>query len=273
MMKPLTLQPFAHGIQFHGFGLRNPALQTLIDPFLSVDHFFMSQPTFPPHPHAGFSAVTYLFDDSETGFINRDSLGNVLEIKPGSLHWTGAASGVMHEEVPQVHGKTVHGLQIFVNLPAARKHDAPSVEHVAQADMPKWQIGNAAARLVFGSYSEYVSPLVPLSDATLVDLAFNATGNCDLDIPAGRQAFILIVAGDATCGDQFLTQQSGVTLGSDLAAQSISVKGQVGTRLAFFLGSPIGEPVVWGGPFVMTSQDDIRQARYDYEAGKMGHLV
>ncbi|WP_436304007.1 MULTISPECIES: pirin-like C-terminal cupin domain-containing protein [unclassified Variovorax] len=55
----------------------------MIDPFLGIDHAWMSAPTFPPHPHAGFSAVTYLFLDSETGIANPDSPGNSTLIQPG----------------------------------------------------------------------------------------------------------------------------------------------------------------------------------------------
>ena len=64
-----------------------------IDPFLGVDHAWISTPTFQPHPHAGFSAVSYLFLDSETGIDNRDSLGNRNHIQPGGLHWTAAGAG------------------------------------------------------------------------------------------------------------------------------------------------------------------------------------
>jgi redox-sensitive bicupin YhaK (pirin superfamily) len=141
----LPMQAFAHGDGFRGFGLRDPRLQTSLDPFLSVDHFWMSQPTFAPHPHAGFNAVTYLFEDSQTSFINRDSLGHQVEIAPGDLHWTQAGAGLMHEELPRDMGRAAHGLQIFVNLPAAAKHAPPQVHHVDAADMPTGDDGGAFA--------------------------------------------------------------------------------------------------------------------------------
>jgi redox-sensitive bicupin YhaK (pirin superfamily) len=141
--KVFPLHPFSNGAGFSGFGLRDPGLHAAIDPFLSVDHFRMSAPTFPPHPHAGFSAVTYLFSDSETGFINRDSLGHRLEISPGAVHWTQAAAGVMHEEYPREPGKQAHGFQIFVNLAASQKHAAPSVKHAGAPDMPTLELDGA----------------------------------------------------------------------------------------------------------------------------------
>nr|CUV10899.1 putative 12-oxophytodienoate reductase [Ralstonia solanacearum] len=119
-----TLQRANHGSHFRAYLLRGAA--ALIDPFIGVDHARMSAPTFPPHPHAGFSAVSYLFLDSETGIDNRDSIGTHNLTRPGGLHWTTAGRGIVHEEVPAETGKTVHSLQSFVNLPPQRRATAPS---------------------------------------------------------------------------------------------------------------------------------------------------
>lgn len=100
---------------FSSYGLRAGGPIEL-DPFLNLDDFTMSQPTFPPHPHAGFSAITYMFEDSPGAFVNRDSLGDRSLIEPGAFHWTQAARGMMHEEVPEHPGVRCHGLQMFVNL-------------------------------------------------------------------------------------------------------------------------------------------------------------
>lgn len=127
------------GSHFHAFGLRSTdTIQ--IDPFLGVDHAWISAPTFPPHPHAGFSAVSYLFLDSETGIVNRDSLGHQNLIQPGGLHWTKAARGIVHEEVPAETGKTTHMLQIFVNLAAAKQQDAPEALSLSPQDVPVVQL-------------------------------------------------------------------------------------------------------------------------------------
>lgn len=108
------------GSGFRAYSLRGGEMAEPIDPFLGVDHAWMSEATFQPHPHAGFSAVSYLFLDLETGINNRDSLGNRDRIQPGGLHWTAAGRRVVHDEVPAVSGKTVHMLQIFVNLSVDR---------------------------------------------------------------------------------------------------------------------------------------------------------
>ena len=90
--------------------LHADVLGASLDPFLMCDCFWMAQPFFPPHPHAGFSAVTYMLPESDGGFVNRDSLGHRNLIRPGALHWTEAARGVMHEEVPITPGLSCQGL-------------------------------------------------------------------------------------------------------------------------------------------------------------------
>jgi redox-sensitive bicupin YhaK (pirin superfamily) len=115
-----------------------------LDPFLAIDHFEMALPFFPPHPHAGFSAVTYLFPQSQNGFVNRDSRGEALQIHPGDLHWTAAGSGVVHEEVPITRGVVCHGLQIFVNLHSSKKWMAPQALHLAAAQVPVVDAGGRA---------------------------------------------------------------------------------------------------------------------------------
>src|SRR5579864_5018584 len=71
-----------------------------MDPLLMVDHFVMTEPTFQPHLHAGISAVTFIFEDAEGDFVNRDSLGNHLDLKPGDLYWLAASKGAVHDERP-----------------------------------------------------------------------------------------------------------------------------------------------------------------------------
>ena len=88
------------GTGFRAYSLRGGEMAEPIDPFLGVDHAWMSEATFATHPHAGFSAVSYLFLDSQTGVNNRDSLGTRNLIQPGGLHWTAAGRGVVHDEVP-----------------------------------------------------------------------------------------------------------------------------------------------------------------------------
>ena len=120
------------GSGFRAYSLRGGEMAEPIDPFLGVDHAWMSAASFATHPHAGFSAVSYLFLDSETGVNNRDSLGMRNLIQPGGLHWAAAGRGVLHDETRAITknrqpgrccdtGCTMPGQPVMVPLPVGRK--------------------------------------------------------------------------------------------------------------------------------------------------------
>src|SRR5208337_4600014 len=88
------------------------ALGDWASPVAALDHFRVRGRPFPPHPHAGFSAVTYVLEDSKAALRSRDSLGDDVVVGPGGIVWTEAGRGVMHEELPASDDE-LHGLQIF----------------------------------------------------------------------------------------------------------------------------------------------------------------
>ena len=270
----LIVQDMRQGDGFHALGVRGD--DELIDPFLMVDHFWMSQPTFGPHPHAGFSAVTYLFEDSATAFHNRDSLGDDTMIEPGDLHWMISGEGIVHDEVPQTPGHVAHGLQVFVNLPASQKHCAPSVMKLKSAQMPRIeQAEGAIVKLVFGTYEDTtrrVEPLLPLpTEVSLFDIELPSGSRFRYPLESNSTVFILVISGDVKLGRHRLGNGKAVAfdrVGGELQISAM----QTDARIALFLGEPIGEPVVRHGPFVMTNQVDIDQAVANYQSGKMGSL-
>jgi len=197
------LQRANHGSHFHAYALRGVA--ALIDPFLGIDHAWMSGPTFPPHSHAGFSAVSYVFLDSETGIDNRDSLGTRNVIRPGGLHWATAGSGIVHEEVPAEAGKTVHSLQIFVNLARERQNIAPFALILEPQDVPVVQLRGAKVRVPVGSFQDACSPLKPPTEVTMLDIALEEGAELAVPIAAGHCAFVMPIYGTARVDGQDFT--------------------------------------------------------------------
>lgn len=196
------LQQMNIGSHFRAYSLRGGQTAEPIDPFLGVDHAWISATTFPPHPHAGFSAVSYLFLDAETGVDNRDSLGHHNLIQPGGLHWTAAGRGVMHEEFPAETGKTVHMLQIFVNLAGERQGDAPRALSLAPEDVPVVQLPGVIIRVPLGSFGETRSPLKPPTEVTLLDIALDAGAELSVPIPAGQSVFVMPIYGKLAVNGQ-----------------------------------------------------------------------
>jgi redox-sensitive bicupin YhaK (pirin superfamily) len=258
---------------FNANGIRGDL--ALKDPFIMVDHYRMSQPVFGPHPHAGFSAVTYMFDDAETGFSNRDSRGDSSEIRPGDAHWTVAGAGVVHDEVPVESGKVAHGLQLFVNLAVKDKHMPPDAIHIHKDAMPRFKQNTGAdVKVAFGPYDDgltsFKSAAVLPTDVSLFDVRLERSGKFSYPIPSNTNAFLLVVKGTATIGEDSVAENQAVGFGRDGGV--LTIQSEHGAHLALFLGKPLDEPIVQHGPFAMTNQEDILRAISDYQSGKMGAL-
>jgi len=259
------LQPQRHriGAGFQAEGWREPL--ALLDPFVMVDHFRMSEAAFAPHPHAGFSAVTYLFDDSATGMVSRDSLGGEHAIPPGALHWTLAGRGVMHDEFPAETGREAHGLQIFVNLPADQKLRGPSVMHLEAEQMPCRAGEGWRAVQVFGPEA----PLALPSSASLVLVDIDAGAGFDFVLPDGEQGFAIVIHGSGHTDDLPLSVGRALSLPVGGATH---IMADETLRLACFCGRPLHEPVVRHGPFVMSDEGQVVAALQRFKSGGMGRL-
>ena len=265
MSTPRLLQPQRHriGAGFQAEGWREPL--ALLDPFIMVDHFRMSEPVFAPHPHAGFSAVTYLFDDSATGMVSRDSLGGEQEILPGGLHWTLAGRGVMHDEFPIETGAEAHGLQIFVNLPAEQKLREPLVMRLAAEQMPRRVGAGWRAVQVFGGTAELALPW-PTALA-LVDI--EAGARYDFTLAEGEQGFALVIDGSGHTADLPLSIGRALSLAGP---GTTPIQADEALRLAVFSGRPLREPLVRHGPFAMSDEGQVVGALQRFQTGGMGRL-
>lgn len=269
----LAVQPMQIGDGFRALSVRGD--DATLDPFLMVDHYWMSRPTFGAHPHAGFSAVTYMFDDAQTGFRNRDSRGDDSIIAPGDLHWTTAGAGVVHDEVPIEEGRIAHGLQIFVNLTAADKHMAPGSIHVPAARMPVIeQAGGARVKLVFGPYDDGQRRVAPLAafptPAALLDVQAAPGAAFAYPVPVGINAFVLVIGGAVRIDGRTVRAGQAVAFGD--AGGELRAEAEAHSQFAVFLGSPLREPVYRQGPFAMAHPDDLQRAAADFRAGRMGRL-
>lgn len=195
MTHVLRLEKMVHGADFRALTLRDTGRTGAIDPVLGIDHAWMRGPTFPPHQHVGFSAVSYVFADAETGLSNEDSIGTKNLIRPGGLHWTAAGRGIVHEEVPTEPGKMAHLFQIFVNLPAAKQSAPPFALSLEPEDVPIVDLPGLQIRVVLGAFGEKRSPMTPPTALTLLDISMDADVSQDVPVAAGHNVFIVPVKG------------------------------------------------------------------------------
>lgn len=254
-----------------GAWLLHPQDTQALDPVVIVDHFRMSQPTFAPHPHAGFSAVTYLFEDSEDGLINRDSLGHMLPIEPGALHWTQAGSGVMHEEIPRTPGRVSHGLQIFVNSSAARKHSAPAMFHRRADEIAVLEPApGVRVRVVLGGFGGILARIGAHTPITLLDITLAPNATVDVPLSVGERAFALVTRG--ALADHNANEPHALRFADDGDAVALQAGAQ-GAHLALFAGRPLAEPMFAKGPFIGSSAAEVTDMIRRFQSGAMGALT
>ena len=275
MSETVQLQRMNIGSGFRAFSVRGGEMAAPIDPFLGVDHAWMSTSTFKPHPHAGFSAVSYLFLDSETGVNNRDSLGNRNRIQPGGLHWTAAGRGVVHDEVPAETGKTVHMLQIFVNLAADQQDAEAFALSIEPQDVPTLQLPGAKIRVPLGRFGDLRSPLRPPTDVLLLDISLDDGAELSVPVPAGYNAFLMPIFGRLEIdGQSFDANEPRLPVfAPGEMAREIRLQARQGNAKAvFFAGLPLNQPVHWHGSLALASAAALAERSMAYQSGEFGSL-
>jgi redox-sensitive bicupin YhaK (pirin superfamily) len=275
MSQIATLQRMNIGSGFRAFSLRGGEKAAPIDPFLGVDHAWMSASTFQPHPHAGFSAVSYLFLDSETGVDNRDSLGTRNRIQPGGLHWTAAGRGVVHEEVPAVSGKTVHMLQIFVNLAVDKQSAEPFALSLEPQDVPVVHLPGAKIRVPLGSFGGARSPLYPPTEVTLLDISLDEGAELPVPVSADYAAFVMPIFGMLEIGGQSFdaSEPRLPVFQAQPTSHEIVLQAKQGSaKVVVFSGKPLRQPVFWQGPMALATAEALSERIAAYQRGEFGSL-
>lgn len=275
-MSIVRLQRSNHGSGFRAYTVRGDKNGDPISPFLGVDHAWMRAATFPPHPHAGFSAVSYLFLDSETGIVNRDSLGTHNLIQPGGLHWTAAGRGVVHEEIPAESGKTVHMLQMFVNL-TAEKQAAPAFAlSLVPQEVPTILMPGVKIRIPLGCFRGQSSPLTPPTEVGLIDISLEEDAELSVPIVAGQSAFVMVIHGALLVNGALFESDSSLSpvFMAQTAAHEVTLRATQGNAKAVvFSGVPLQQEVHWKGSLALASATALSRSISDYQRGEFGELV
>lgn len=272
---PVRGRPIKIGEGFSALSFDHAQFDGLMDPLVMVDHFTMSEPTFGLHPHAGISAVSVLFEDSQGTYHNRDSLGHDIDLEPGDLYWLKAGRGVVHDESPRSGAKT-HGLQLFVNLPAAAKQDAPDSLHVRADDMPELRGGGHRVRVVLGDSRGVQGPTSPALPLTILDVHLEADASFTQTLPTDVHTWIHTIrgAGQAIANDTVmpLGPSDAIAVGSDVKGTALTLRSEAGAQFALLQGQPIAEPIVQRGGFVMNTSEELDAVAAAHAAGELGRV-
>lgn len=242
MSHVLRLEKMTHGTDFRAMTLRDNGRTGALDPVLGVDHAWMAGPTFPPHQHVGFSAVSYVFPDAETGLSNQDSIGTSNLIRPGGLHWTAAGRGVVHEEVPIEAGKMAHLFQIFVNLPEGKQSAPPFALSLEPEDVPIADLPGVRIRVPLGCFGETRSPISPPTEINLLDIYMDAGAAQNVPVAPGHNVFVMPVKGRTSVnGVDYDAEDARLpAFAASDRGQTVALEARDGAaQVAVFSGPPI----------------------------------
>jgi len=254
-----------------------PSRANLLDPFLLFDHFAFNDPLegpirgFPMHPHRGIETVTYMLEGSVN---HRDSLGNAGLIGSGDVQWMTSGRGILHEEMPRRSPQgNIYGFQLWVNLPAARKMEMPRYQEVSSGTIPVVRREGIAIRVVAGEVDGVAGPVAEIAANPLyLDVQLEPGASFAQPIPAGHTSIAYVYHGEGEFGlnedgaGQVVEAVRMVVLGD---GDELRVQASPATPVHFMLiaGAPFREPIVPYGPFVMNTEDEIRQALNDLRNG------
>ena len=244
-------------------------LQRRLDPFLMLDLFHTDSPEdyiggFPDHPHRGFETVTYMLSGR---MRHRDSAGNSGLLEPGGAQWMTAGSGLVHSEMPEQVEGLMEGFQLWLNLPAASKMQAPHYRDLRPEEIPEVERDGARVRVVAGCAWGTEGPLrKPTTDPLYLDVELEPGRTFSLDLEARRNAFVLPFRGTVRVGGTEVASRHLAIL--DDQGGRVEVQAPAGGRFLLVAGTPLEEPIASYGPFVMNSAAEIEQAFRDYRDGK-----
>ena len=264
-------------IEGDGFVVRRPfptSSLSYIDPFLLFDHmgpadFGPGEGTGTPwHPHRGFETVTYLL---EGDLEHRDSLGNHGYLRTGDTQWMTAGSGVLHKEGPsaasQKSGGRTHGLQLWVNLPASEKMTDPAYQDLRAEENAVDSRPGATVRVIAGDLFGLKGPGRTRTPIAYAHVTLDADAVVSTSLPDDEVVLAYAMTGGFRIGDTVVDEGVlAVIDGAELTLTGVAEQSEI----IVLTGKPIGEPVARYGPFVMNTDDEVRQAFIDFDHGRFG---
>ncbi len=238
------------------------------DPFLMLDAFDSRNPAdyirgFPWHPHRGIETVTYLLSgDIEHG----DSTGNHGSILSGDCQWMTAGSGIIHQEMPRAVGH-MKGTQLWINLPAASKMTMPLYNSIMADSVPVVGDGGASVKVIAGRYKNKKGAFEgKFVKATYLDVSLAPGAVWEFDSIPDETLFVYIYGGGGWFEKEraeYYPEKRALlfTHGKKIYVEA----GKEGAGFLLLMGKPLKEPVAWGGPIVMNTEEELEIAFHELD--------
>jgi len=228
------------------------------DPFLMLDYLSSEKGTlsagFPWHPHRGIETITYLIKGN---IKHEDSLGNKAVIHDGDVQWMSAGKGVMHQEMPGEGNAEVQGFQFWLNMPAKDKMNEPSYTEIKRDEMVTFTESGVTVKVIAGQYKDVIGPIQKeVQQINLFHVSLEAGKSLTFNRADNKQGFLFLFEGEASLIHENLHEGVAYTLSP---GENV-VKANSAVEFIYAEGLPLNEPIAWGGPIVMNTKEQLREA-------------
>ncbi|MGV0946933.1 pirin family protein [Empedobacter falsenii] len=250
-----------------------------MDPFIMLD--YNSKFHFPAtdkpkgvgvHPHRGFETVTIAYQGSVS---HHDSAGGGGTIHQGDVQWMTAASGVLHKEYHAEEfykqGGIFQMVQLWVNLPAKDKMSTPKYQAIEHKDIPTVEVENGFIEVIAGEYNQTKGAASTFSPVNMLNAKLNEGGKANFSFPANYNTVLLVIDGEVKVNNQEIVPTDHLLLFTN-EGEDFSIEATENSVVLILSGEPLNEPIASYGPFVMNTQEQIREAFEDFNNGKFGTL-
>lgn len=226
------------------------------------------------HPHRGFETVTIVYQGEVQ---HRDSTGKGGVIGPGDVQWMTAGSGILHEEFHSEafskSGGPLEMVQLWVNLPAKDKMAAPGYQAILSQDIPRVELPDNAGRVrvIAGEFDGHTGPAKTFSPLNVWDMRLNQGSVSEISLPEGWNTALIVLHGTIMVNGESIGREAEMVL-LDSAGSHLTIEANNNTVLVLLSGEPINEPIVGYGPFVMNSEQEIKNAIKDFNGGRFSSI-
>lgn len=254
-----------------------------VDPFLLLHHADLKFSEYAkaikqgvgPHPHRGFSPVTFVIDGE---VHHRDSRGNNQIAKKGEVQWMHAGAGIIHSERPSKELVAKNGrqeiIQLWINSPADRKMVQPRYQYLVEEDTPVFLSDDQQikSKLIAGNYKDQRGKIVTESELLVIWGTADENGKETYTIDEKMSTMLYVVKGEVKIDGYGMVEKKSLVIFEN-SGHEIGLSSKPNTQFLLLAGVPINEKIVQQGPFVMNTETQILEAHRDYQMGKMGILI
>ena len=240
------------------------------DPFLMLDEFGSDSKDdyiggFPAHPHRGIETVTYMLQGE---FEHKDSTGAKGRMKSGDVQWMKTGSGIIHSEMPAMTEETLHGFQLWINMPANLKMSKPNYIYIDAKQMQTHKDEGKIVKVIAGKFEQAEGPVKKHNvEPVYLDIELKKDKEFNFELPSTHNSFIYLIKGEIKIGKHHHQKVENSKLILLEKGSELKVFGSTDSKFLLIAGKPIGEQIARGGPFVMNTKQEILQAVEDYHKG------